>query len=571
MKSHNIRIVFATLVSCAIAFLISLSSASAETLDTLVEYGNAATAKIPNSAGNAHGADFSGAATNTYIITAAGTDIWGNSDHGSFIYDADVTRAAGSNFSAVVRSVSIAADPAELLAGQWGRTGVMARDTLDANSPNVAHIRKTNTGNGGHTVLQGRKNAGQGTDRGPGNNGQFTNGAQNNANGTVRNTPIWLGLHRVDGKWYANWASDNGGAPGTWSAPKERLDNAGANMNGDVHVGLCHQSHGNNNAHNDGGNTAVFDNFSVSDFGTFTSGGSGTLTLDGTNVVLNTDAYKLGFDPAATQWRADHITAVPSMTINPGKLKADIYMQNNGGNSGAFNIMTAGPPSGTAYIETIYWSSNNYTQTNAAGVNLFAQAVPGSFGGGQDQYGVNMTGEIHIPSDADRGGNETVEFHDGVDDFTLLVVDGVWLIDHNGWSNVDGHNGTLASFDCSDPKFDDGEWISFQLGMWEGGGGDNASLAWNALDTSGADSVTGGTDGTLNSWNPNNVAIGANGNVPHAGDRVPSTNFRTLSPNYVEATQSGTGPADDLILDNPITAATTAVELYADGSLVTTL
>jgi hypothetical protein len=39
----------------------------------------------------------------------------------------------------------------------------------------------------------------------------------------------------------------------------------------------------------------------------------------------------------------------------------------------------------------------------------------------------------------------------------------------------------------------------------------------------------------------------------------------------VEATQSGTGTATNLTLDNPVTATTTAVNLYADGALVTTL
>ena len=566
MKSDSTNTCCRLLALPLLALLISTGNTSGEILDTLAEYGNAANATSPNPAGNAHGADFTNAATGSYIITAAGTDIWGGSDHGSVIYDADGKRAAGSNFSAVVRSVSIAADPAEPLANNWGRTGLIARqDVSAANSPNVAHLRRD--GANAWTSLQGRRDAGGGTDRA---NGELGNQVANNANGSVRNTPLWLGLHRVDGEWYATWAADNDGTPGTWSIPRQR-DTPGNNMNGEVWVGLAHQSHGGNNAHNLGGNTAVFENFSVSDFGTFTSGGSGSLSLDGDNVLLSTDAFKLGEDLEATEWRVDYLTAVPINTITPGKLRADIYMQNNGGNLGAFNAMTEGPANGTTFIENILWSSNNYTQTNAEGVNLFALAVPGSFTGGQDQYGINMTGQIHIPGDADRDGKETIQFHDGNDDYALLVVDGVTIIDHNGWSDVNGHNGTLGSFDCSDPKFDDGEWVTFRFGMWEGGGGDNASIAWDALDLTGSDSVTGGTDGSLNSWNPNNITIGANGNVPHGGDRVPSANFRVLSPNFIETSQSGEGSVDDLLLDNPVTATTTALKLYANGTLVSTL
>ncbi|MCP4846454.1 MAG: hypothetical protein GY899_00725 [Verrucomicrobiaceae bacterium] len=142
----------------SVAILISLGSTSGEILDTLAEYGNAATAVSPNPAGNAHGADFTNAAIGSYIITAAGTDIWGGSDHGSVIYDADGKRAAGANFSAVVRSVSIAADPAEPLANNWGRTGLIARqDVVAANAPNVAHLRRD--GADAWTSLQGRRDA----------------------------------------------------------------------------------------------------------------------------------------------------------------------------------------------------------------------------------------------------------------------------------------------------------------------------------------------------------------------------------------------------------------------------
>ena len=550
MKLRSIHAAFSALVIFAFTFFIQVGNTSAEVLDTLKEYGNAGDQNKPvNPAGNPRGADFSQGAAGTYSITAGGTDHWGNQDNGSWIYDADGSRAAGSNFSAVVRSVSIAADPLEPLGNNWGRTGLMARQNPDERgSPNVSHIRRD--GNNAWTSLQGRKDLNQGTDR---NGGEMGNGAQAAGNPFDRTRAFWLGLHRVDGFWYATWAEDNNGVPGNWSAPRKRED-SGNNMNGEVYVGLAHQSHGGNNAHNLGGNTAVFDNFYVGDFGTFTTGGSGSLTLDGTTITASQNAGTLGTDGSDTEWRVDYMTATPTEVISGG-LKADIYMVNNKANKNNFDAMVANDtPNGTAFIEIPYWWSNNYTSTNAANENLFAAAVPGSFGGNQDNYNVNMTGQIFIPSDEDRGGRETVEFHDGIDDFTLLIIDGVILINQNGASNQNGSNGSLASFDCSDPKFDDGEWVDIQFGMGEGGGGDSCSLAWNALSADG--------------WNPNNVGIGGTGNLPHAGFRVPAANFRTVTQNFVEISQSGTGSITDLVLDEEITANTTAIQLYAGSTLL---
>ena len=82
MKSDSTNIPCRLLALPLLALLISTGNTSGEILDTLAEYGNAANATSPNPAGNAHGADFTNAATGSYIITAAGTDIWGGSDHG---------------------------------------------------------------------------------------------------------------------------------------------------------------------------------------------------------------------------------------------------------------------------------------------------------------------------------------------------------------------------------------------------------------------------------------------------------------------------------------------------------
>ena len=192
MKSNSKTPLFFSLL--IISLFTILQHTTAETLDTLKEYGNAGDQNKPiNPAGNPRGADFSQSALGIYSITAGGTDYWGNRDNGSWIYDADGVRAAGSNFSAVVRSVSIAADPLEPLGNNWGRTGLMARQLPDEQgSPNVSHIRRD--GNNAWTSLQGRKNLNQGTDR---NGGEMGNGQQAAGNPFDRTRPFWLALHRV--------------------------------------------------------------------------------------------------------------------------------------------------------------------------------------------------------------------------------------------------------------------------------------------------------------------------------------------------------------------------------------
>ena len=189
-----------------------------------------------------------------------------------------------------------------------------------------------------------------------------------------------------------------------------------------------------------------------------------------------------------------HFRHLDNGTPAPG-LKADIYMQGNAGSLGAFDtLVNNNTPDGTAIIPFIHWSNNPDPPypPNGAGGNLFADAVPGSFEGNQENYGVNMTGEIFIPSDANRknldvaNGNNYIAFEDGVDDFCYLEIDGVPLINDNEWtgnSSFDNGGGAVSILDVSAPKFDDGEWVPFRMVMWEGGGGDTASLYWSALDT----------------------------------------------------------------------------------------
>lgn len=564
-KQHAL---FASILATLVALPLG-----AETLDTLSEFGNAATANATSGAGTPRGADFSNAAAGNYTITAGGTDFWGNSDNGSFIYDADQSRAAGENFSVIVRSVSIAGDPLESLAGQWGRTGLMARkNPEDGGSAYVAHIRKSGgdpaSADPADTLIQGRQADGGGTDRGPGDNGEHRNFVANTLNGSVRSTPIWLGLHRYDGEWYSTWAPDNGGTPGTWSNALQRLGTP--DLSGEVWVGLAHQSHNINPIVN----TAVFESFQVGAFdanlGDFPVATSSELELSPEGILLTASGVELGTEEAIdVEWEARYLG---DEVTTQGVLNADIYLSGNPGDLAAVEALIANStPAGSTQIEQIHWSGNAYTTTNAAGVNLFAEAVPGQFGGDQGDYGVVMTGDIFIPSDTSRGGVESIKFKDGIDDFCLLEIDGIQLINDNSWSDPGGTNnggGAQATMDVSDPKYDDGEWVSFRMITWEGGGGDHGFLIWDALDRTGLDSDTGGVDSVIGSYPLGFPDAQQVSFVNDLSDKIPAANFRALTP-ALRLVETGVGQPDGLALPS-IPAGTSLIEIYLNGELSTT-
>jgi hypothetical protein len=150
-------------------------------------------------------------------------------------------------------------------------------------------------------------------------------------------------------------------------------------------------------------------------------------------------------------------------------------------------------------IPSVDWTNAGATDGYFNGTPAsFASAVTAvtpaatNFTGNEENYGVHMTGQIYIPSDADRvahpSGNEWITFQDGIDDYTYVNIDGVDILDDNNWTspNGTGNGGSnVAIMDVSDAKFDDGEWVDFEMIMWEGGGGDAGKLYWSALDTDG--------------------------------------------------------------------------------------
>ena len=159
-------------------------------------------------------------------------------------------------------------------------------------------------------------------------------------------------------------------------------------------------------------------------------------------------------------------------------------------------------PAGTAIIPNVNWTGGSDADTNYGGLtgaDSFlvatqpgnpdpASGAAGNFSGNQENYGVHMLGQIFIPGDADRKGhfNNVVLFRDGIDDYTYLNIDGQVLLDDNAWTGYNGlDNGGahITAMNVSDAKFDDGEWVSFEMIMWEGGGGDNGALYSDMDDT----------------------------------------------------------------------------------------
>ncbi|MDB6133624.1 MAG: hypothetical protein JWM59_1867, partial [Verrucomicrobiales bacterium] len=183
----------------------------------------------------------------------------------------------------------------------------------------------------------------------------------------------------------------------------------------------------------------------------------------------------------------------------PG-LKADIFLGGNPGTIEAMNIRMQGNPAGSVTLPNIFWQSSagqaDYP-SSGQGSNVFGDAganLEARAGYGYSNYGVNLTGEILIPGKAQRtalpvaGGDRLVLFKDGVGDFAYLEVDGQVLINDNEWTSPDSTGnggGHVSLMDVSNPKFDDGEWVSFRMTTWEGSGLDSAALYWSARDTNG--------------------------------------------------------------------------------------
>ncbi len=249
----------------------------------------------------------------------------------------------------------------------------------------------------------------------------------------------------------------------------------------------------------------------------------------------------------------------------PG-LVADVYRNGNQGNVGNLAFIANNAPNGTAIVPDVNWSDPNNGigyPGNGSGGNVFTDAVPGDGsdanpafgddgngdnpvtglndgtldGNGEEDYGVDLTGEIFIPADGDRrgvdlpGGSQWILFEDAIDDNVYLEIDGQVLIDRGGAVNTTASNGLgggIAIFDAGDPKFDAGAWVPFRMVMWEGGGGDIARLFWNAFDTNDTFDILR-APGTFGDFAPmfGNTNAVQDITAMELADLVPSDNFRT--------------------------------------------
>jgi len=465
-------------------------------------------------------------------ITAGGADFWGGSDQGAFLWDTNGNMTRTGDFTASVRHVSTNSP-----APEWGRDGILVRAISGgapaADDPNWLSMRKSN----GQVEAGRRETRGGGTELGPLNVSDI--GAINT--GSVVTNGYFLSAARQGDTMRAGAAMDMNGTPGRWV--ETGASNIAAFAAGNpVVFGLGHQAHGQSGggAGNGGVNTASFDSWATAGFydsskfgvasGPTTWGVGGSLTVNSLTGAVRGSAYtqeggqstfestkwtiravdKNSFVPVfgvagaqrnATAMETPDIVPASNFRVNsttPG-LTANIYTGtgNPGNINGARNIFATQTANGTTIIPNVDWtggggtSATNATQYNRGEAGDFSVAVPGSFAtDNEENYGVHMVGEIFIPAAADRKGSvaNAIKFKDGIDDYTYLAIDGKVILNDNDWTgynSVDNGGSHTGALDVSDSKYDDGEWVSFEMIAWEGGGGDAGVLYWDANDENG--------------------------------------------------------------------------------------
>ncbi len=486
-------------------------AAIAQTFDTLYEYGNAADSNATSGAGVPRGANFSDSASGNYTITAGGTDFWDVSDHGSAIFDSTAAPVTG-DFSAVVK-VSIGLT-GEVMPGEWGRTGVMARtDPAAANSAYFASTQKFDGPN--QHVLQFRDSLGAGTSRvSDGSATTLVTGPRAAAEG-VDVAPVWMGLHRYGDQIFSTWAEDMGGAPGTWSVAEGRVGSA--DHVGPVQLGLFHQNH---NVQPEV-STATFTGFTVSDFDN--SLGQFPLAITRAPIYLNADGKVVGSfsgietgggDPQAVTWQVELLGAA---TITDG-LAARSFLR---GNSGSNFDPDSLAPQGSGQLANLSWFGN--ANPPPAGFEKYPDIFnlpsdTNSDADNQEDYSVDAVGQIFIPEAG------TYKFKDGVDDYTYLLIDGQVLIDDNNWTGPNGSDN--GGSPIVEKTFDEAGWYDFTFRMAEGGGGDAGTLYWD--------------------YN-NSEFPAANTDPAGTGALIPAENFRSVA-YAVDASLSDVSVMNDEVL-----------------------
>lgn len=534
MKTNRIPTLLGVVIT-----VIGLDHAAHAQFNTLETWGNAVGTTPPSA--------FT-ATAGTFAITAGGADFYGNSDQGAFLWDNTGSQTTAGNFTASVRHVGttnpapqwgrdgvmvratqspgmLSANDANWLAGRNSDGRFLTNRRAVAGG---GTFRATDAGNPADLNYNSDIN-----DRGI-------------ALGNVTNTPYFLAAGRDGDRLYSGYAMDLGGTgvAGRWvehwsTEVPEAVSGLQSTVDGrqEVVVGLAHQSHPQTISPDTNDiNTATFDNwkyastFDDRNFGpassasTWTVAGSvsgnaatgqihGSAYVDeggaatGEPVKWTVSVYPLSsfvpkFGTSGTRkdlTPMDSSLAVPAENFRQGGdgsapgLTIDLYTKApNAGNMTANLALMTNPATtkSSTVIPSPYWNTGSYP-INDGGDNIFNLAAPGYFAAAADNYGTEMKGQIFIPADADRIQpnlpGEFIIFKDGTDDFTYLEIDGRILFNDNDWTGLtstDNGGGNLAVFDVSDPKYNDGQWVSFRMITWEGGGGDNVALYWGVEDAS---------------------------------------------------------------------------------------
>ena len=207
-----------------------------------------------------------GTGTMTLIDSTQEGDMWNNGDN--FIYLHDSAKETG-DFTATVRVVS----QTEAVDGRWGKAGIRANASLDADSS--AAMTQIAAGNGSQP---GQANPVPARLAGRATNGTLDGGFENpildgsgvevpndvfRIDGGVNLTWLSLTYTAADNAFVAGIAPDVDGAPGTWSYsdPKTDIEATGDGW----HVGIAYSAHSDmaDTADLSGFHGVTFDNYSI--------------------------------------------------------------------------------------------------------------------------------------------------------------------------------------------------------------------------------------------------------------------------------------------------------------------
>lgn len=199
-----------------------------------------------------------------FTIDGSGTDIGGTADAFHYVYQ---TLAGDGTIIARVAS--------QTTPNFWSRSGLMMRESLDANAPHVM------------VAVMSQANRVQTFQR------SSINGTTTTFNGGNGSAPKWLKLERV-GSTITSFRSEDGL---NWT----QLESLSTSMNGTIYVGMAVTSRNNSTV-----STAIFDNVSVAG-----GGGGPTATPTATNTVTPTATATV---PTVTATATSTATMTPSPT-----------------------------------------------------------------------------------------------------------------------------------------------------------------------------------------------------------------------------------------------------------------